>query len=307
MGIAGVAAIARHRRRFRPRTRRSRFGQPDDRDHAVPPRRHSRCGPIGPRSTPIGARETVTFKADRRQRTVRRHRSERPGHRGPADVGRSDGDVVPARCSRRTWHRPRTSRSSTRRSGSRVVSNTTTVTLSPDGEFSVFNESGSTNVVIDVLGVFAPGSGDGWRSRPGRHAGLVGPAGPVGPAGAAGAQGVTGAPGANGRCMVEPGAAGAAGQLVRRGDSGAAGCCRVRRVLPVRSVRQVLPVRWSAARPVRAGCAMVLRVRKVLQVLPVLMVRQAPPGPAGAAGRAGAAGAAGAMHRSPHGAAGAMR
>jgi len=58
-----------------------------------------------------------------------------------------------------------------------VTSNTTTVTLSPTGTFKLYNHAGSTQIVIDVLGIFSPGG----VGAPGPE----GPAGPVGPAGPA--------------------------------------------------------------------------------------------------------------------------
>jgi hypothetical protein len=64
------------------------------------------------------------------------------------------------------------------------TSNTTIVSLSASGQFKIYNFAGNVEVVIDVLGVFAPGQG----GTPGPQ----GPAGPAGPAGAAGPAGPAG-------------------------------------------------------------------------------------------------------------------
>jgi Collagen triple helix repeat (20 copies) len=80
-----------------------------------------------------------------------------------------------------------------------VTSNTTTVTLSSTGEFSIYNRSGSVDVVIDLLGYFAPGeAGEPGPPGPQGPEGPAGPVGPEGPAGPASAAAPPGPPGPQG-------------------------------------------------------------------------------------------------------------
>jgi hypothetical protein len=76
---------------------------------------------------------------------------------------------------------------------SKVTSNSTTVTLSPEGAFNVFNRSGSADLVIDLLGYYAPGG-----PATGGAAGAPGPAGPQGETGPVGPQGEPGPAGPEG-------------------------------------------------------------------------------------------------------------
>jgi len=77
-----------------------------------------------------------------------------------------------------------------------VVSNTTTVTLSADGTFDLFNRAGEVELVVDVLGYFSPAIGGSVTTGP---IGPQGPQGPVGPAGGTpGAPGPAGVDGATG-------------------------------------------------------------------------------------------------------------
>ena len=67
--------------------------------------------------------------------------------------------------------------------------NQVTVGLSAQGAIGVYNNAGTVDVIIDIVGYYEPeGSGSG----------SVGPVGPVGPAGADGADGAPGTPGADG-------------------------------------------------------------------------------------------------------------
>jgi hypothetical protein len=164
---------------------------------------------VGARNTPLGAGETVTLKAT--------------GSNGncadlPADATAVQIQLTSVGATANTFLtaypsdlaiRPEISQLNAR-AGSGVVSNSTTVTLSPTGEFKLFNESGTTNILVDVLGVFVPG------------AGAPGPAGATGATGAKGATGETGAAGAKGDTGAT-GAKGATGETGAKGDTGAAG------------------------------------------------------------------------------------
>ncbi len=127
-------------------------------------------GPIGPRSTPLGAKETITITAT--------------GNNGscsgiPADTQAIEVQFTSTETTTPSFltaypanltTMPNVSQLNTR--PDQAVSNSTIVTLSATGQFKLYNDSGSTNVIIDILGLFSPGSG------------TVGPAGPAGPAGA---------------------------------------------------------------------------------------------------------------------------
>ena len=211
MGIAGVAAIAATAGGFGLVQASS---SPGNLMTAITPCRlvdTRAASTIGPRSTPLGAGETVTFTAT-------------------GDNGQCTGIALGAQAVEVQL----TSTGATRNSyltlfpanlasppnvsqlnpqaGITVVSNTTTVTLSPDGKFKVFNESGTTDVVIDVLGVFVPGSDTD-------SGGATGPAGPQGPEGPAGPKGDTGETGRQGRHR-ETGAKGDTGTPGAKGDTG---------------------------------------------------------------------------------------
>jgi len=85
-----------------------------------------------------------------------------------------------------------------------AVANTADVGLSSTGNFTVFNESGTVDIIIDIAGYYET---------------VVGGTGPVGPTGAAGASGAVGPAGAAGA----PGAAGPVGPAGPAGTTGAAG------------------------------------------------------------------------------------
>ena len=61
--------------------------------------------------------------------------------------------------------------------GSPPTPNSVTISLSTDGKMSTFNQSGTVNVIIDIVGYYQPSASD--------PAGPAGPAGPRGPAGTA--------------------------------------------------------------------------------------------------------------------------
>lgn len=109
--------------------------------------------------------------------------------------------------------------------GSSATANGLTVPLSESGALSVFNKRGNVHVIIDVMGVFAPGSGAPGPQGPAGpqgDTGATGPQGPVGPQGATGPQGDTGAQGPQGPTGAD-GQDGADGATGPRGDTGATG------------------------------------------------------------------------------------
>ncbi|HEY0518439.1 MAG TPA: collagen-like protein [Ilumatobacteraceae bacterium] len=69
--------------------------------------------------------------------------------------------------------------------------NQVTTGLDSSGRLSVFNNAGSVDVIIDVVGLYEPASGGGGGSGSG---GATGPAGPAGPKGEAGEPGPAGGP-----------------------------------------------------------------------------------------------------------------
>ena len=70
-----------------------------------------------------------------------------------------------------------------------TVSNGVDVTLSADGRLDVFNDSGTVNVIIDVLGAYVPAATGGGAAG---AQGAAGAAGDVGPRGETGLQGPAG-------------------------------------------------------------------------------------------------------------------
>ncbi len=221
MGIAGVAAIAATAGGFGLAQAASSSGNLMT---AITPCRlvDTRAGStIGPRATPLGAGETATFSAT--------------GDNGQCvgiDLGAQAIEVqlTSTGATSNSYltlfpsdlaSRPNISQLNPQ-AGIAVVSNTTTVTLSPDGKFNVFNESGTTDVVIDVLGVFATGTGTGGAAG---STGPVGPQGPAGPAGAVGAKGDKGDTGDTGAAGPQgaPGIIGAIGAIGAIGPQGTPG------------------------------------------------------------------------------------
>ena len=95
-------------------------------------------------------------------------------------------------------------------SGDGATANEVTAKLSATGVFSVYNDSGSTDIVIDVVGYLVPASsGDG----------PTGPQGPQGPQGPIGVDGQDGEPGTAGE-PGEPGLQGEPGEPGLQGDPG---------------------------------------------------------------------------------------
>ncbi|MFK7918103.1 MAG: hypothetical protein AB8G14_08510, partial [Ilumatobacter sp.] len=105
----------------------------------------------------------------------------------------------------------------------RVSANSTSITLSSSGQFAIYNNRGTVDVVIDVLSYYTPASGDGTAPIP--VPGETGPAGPAGPAGADGADGADGAVGPAGPAGADGlnGAVGPAGADGPAGEAGPAG------------------------------------------------------------------------------------
>jgi hypothetical protein len=93
-----------------------------------------------------------------------------------------------------------------------VLANSTDVKLSL-GQFSIYNQAGSMDVIVDVLGWYTPGAG-----APGPQ----GPKGDPGPAGAPGSQGDRGLQGEAG-LQGDPGPQGATGPTGPQGDPGPQG------------------------------------------------------------------------------------
>jgi hypothetical protein len=219
MGIAGVAAISATAGGFGLVQASTGSGNVMT---AITPCRlvDTRAGSaIGPRSTPLGAGETVSFAAI--------------GNNGQCtgiDLGAQAIEVqlTSTGATRDSYLTVFPSNLSSPPNvshlnpqvGIDVVSNTTTATLSPDGRFSVFNELGTTDIVIDVLGVYVPG-GAGADGADGAD----GATGPVGPQGPAGATGATGAPGPQGDAGPQgvPGVKGDPGDTGPQGDAGPQG------------------------------------------------------------------------------------
>ncbi len=141
-------------------------------------------GAIGARSTPLGAKETITITAT--------------GNNGscsgiPVDTQAIEVQFTSTETTTPSFltafpadltTMPNVSQLNTR--PDQVVSNSTIVTLSATGQFKLYNDSGSTNVIIDVLGLFSPGSATGGATGPAGPAGADGADGADGPAGPAG-------------------------------------------------------------------------------------------------------------------------
>jgi hypothetical protein len=98
-----------------------------------------------------------------------------------------------------------------------VSANSTSITLSSAGQFALYNNAGTVNIIIDVLAYYTPATCSG-----GGPAGPAGPAGATGPQGSAGADGTDGVDGARGPVGAD-GARGAAGIDGPAGAPGADG------------------------------------------------------------------------------------
>ena len=95
-----------------------------------------------------------------------------------------------------------------------TVANGVIVKVDSQQNFTVYNQAGSANVVVDLLGYYAPG--------PAGETGPAGPAGPTGDTGAAGPAGETGAAGPAGPAG-DTGPTGPPGAPGPAGDTGPAG------------------------------------------------------------------------------------
>ena len=76
--------------------------------------------------------------------------------------------------------------------GQAATPNQVTTALDPSGQFSLFNNAGTVQVIVDVVGLYEPAASGGGAE------GLTGPSGPQGPTGNTGPQGLTGLTGSNG-------------------------------------------------------------------------------------------------------------
>lgn len=77
-----------------------------------------------------------------------------------------------------------------------VVANTVTVAINPSHKVTVFNFTGTVNVLMDLIGYYAPTPAG--PTGPAGPAGAVGPPGDIGPQGPAGAEGPQGPAGQDG-------------------------------------------------------------------------------------------------------------
>src|SRR3954470_18245704 len=85
--------------------------------------------------------------------------------------------------------------------------NSTVIKLGANKSFNIYNNSGSVDVVVDLVGYYIPSAGGGGANGAPGAQGLAGLAGAKGDKGDTGATGAAGAPGAKG----DTGATGAAG------------------------------------------------------------------------------------------------
>lgn len=100
-----------------------------------------------------------------------------------------------------------------------VTSNGSVITLSSGGQFALYNDAGSVNLIIDVLAYWTPASSSTGTAGP---RGPVGPAGARGPAGDDGESGPAGPAGARGPAGVA-GPVGPAGPAGEDGDDSVPG------------------------------------------------------------------------------------
>ncbi len=95
--------------------------------------------------------------------------------------------------------------------GKSAIANGAVVALSADHAITIRNHPGTVDVIVDLIGYYAPGP-----------AGATGPAGPVGATGPSGPAGADGAPGADGPAGAK-GDTGPAGAIGADGPAGAIG------------------------------------------------------------------------------------
>ncbi len=101
---------------------------------------------------------------------------------------------------------------------SQAVANSSVIKLGTNKSFEIFNNAGTVDVVIDLVGYYVPAP----TGSSGGPAGPSGPAGPAGPQGAPGATGDTGPAGTNGADGAK-GDTGDQGLPGTQGDTGAPG------------------------------------------------------------------------------------
>ena len=141
------------------------------------------AAPIGSRATPIGASESVTFQVtgsnggcvipSTANGIASNVTSVNPTSRSYLTVFPAD-EALPL-ASNLNWT-----------STSPPTPNQVTVKLSATGAIKTFNNAGTIDIIIDIVGYYQPST-----------SGPSGPAGPVGPIGPAGANGAAGAPAVN--------------------------------------------------------------------------------------------------------------
>ena len=110
--------------------------------------------------------------------------------------------------------------------GRAAIANGAIVALSADHAITIRNHPGTVDVVVDLVGYYAPGpAGETGPAGPAGPAGAIGPVGPAGADGAAGPAGLPGPPGSNGSngANGDTGATGPAGAKGDKGDAGPAG------------------------------------------------------------------------------------
>jgi hypothetical protein len=164
---------------------------------------------VGARTTPLGAADTVTFTAWGTNGNCNIPSTATAVLANVTAVNGSASSFLTAFPADQT--RP-TSANLNWAAGAGATPNNLTVALSPTGQFSLYNQNGSVNVVIDIGGYYSPAPLGGPQ----------GPAGPAGPKGDTGAPGATGAAGATGPAGPA-GVAGPTGPTGPTGNTGPAG------------------------------------------------------------------------------------
>ncbi len=169
------------------------------------------AAPIGVRTTPIGARESVTFQVTgsnglcvipaTANGIASNVTSLNPTSRSYLTIFPADNDLPPT--SNLNWT-----------PASPPTPNQVTVKLSATGAIKAYNNAGTIDIIVDIVGYYQPSTSG--SSGP---AGPAGPQGPIGPGGAAGAIGATGIKGDTGA----QGDAGLAGGLGPQGPQGPPG------------------------------------------------------------------------------------
>lgn len=156
---------------------------------------------VGPRSTPIGAGETVEFAA--LDGSDANSPCEIPA--SATAISTNTVAISPTARSFMTLFPSDVENPGTANlnyvANQAPTPNAATVPLSATGTFNVYNFDGNVHLVMDVSGYYQPSSSAGSAGA----AGPTGPAGPAGPQGSAGADGSNGAAGADGSNGPVPG------------------------------------------------------------------------------------------------------